>query len=214
MIEDNIQALRDIARISSVDDAVEKTMWCLAAGSADLIDEIVYKVIASNHSMKILFREHVIVNENKLSKKFDFIMIYGASSKIDEIRRFCDEKGGAFIRISHSHLNNKHNLMVFIASDNVIKDTVALIEKSKLSLNIIEESQSTPLLDVDVSSNVRLPKFIKKLLRPIYVADDVLLLAVLVSVEDDEDVFKVQSIATSNKIYVIDFKDFDMEATK
>lgn len=214
MIEDNIQALRRLARISSGDDTVEDKMWCIIAGNVDLIDEIAYKAIASNRSVKILFREHVIVDENKLSKKFDFIMLYGKSFKIDEFKRFCDEKGGAFIRISHSYLENEPNLMVFIAPDNVIKDTVASMEKSKINLDILLESQTTTFIDVDLSSNVKLPKFIKKALRPIYVAGDVVLSAVLVSIEKDRDIFKVQSIATSNKIFVIDFKDFDMEATK
>lgn len=214
MIEDNIQALRRMARISSDGDSVEAKTWCIVAGNVDLIDEIAYKAIASNRSVKILFREHVIVNENKLSKKFDFIMLYGSSFKIDEIKTFCDENGGAFIRISHDYVNKEPNLMVFIAPDNVIKGTVALIEKSKIPIDILIESQTTAFIDVDVSSNVKLPKFIKKALKPIYVAGDIVLSAVLVSIENVEDIFKVQSIATSNKIFVIDFKDFDMEATK
>lgn len=214
MIEDNIQALRRMARISSDSDSAEAKTWCIVAGNVDLVDDIAYKAIASNRSVKILFREHVIVNEDKLSKKFDFIMLYGSSFKIEEIKKFCDENGGAFIRISHAHLNKEPNLMVFIAPDNVIKGTVALIEKSNIPIDILSESQTTAFIDVDVSSNVKLPKFIKKALKPIYVAGDVVLSAVLVSIENVEDIFKVQSIATSNKIFVIDFKDFDMEATK
>lgn len=214
MIEDNIQALRRLARISTDDDAPDNKMWCVIAGNVDLIDEIVYKAIASKRSVKILFREHVVISEKNLSKKFDFVMLYGTSFKIDEIKRFCDEQGGAFIRISHSYLEKEHNLMVFIAPDNVIKDTVAAVEKSKISLDILAESQTTSFIDVDLSSNIKLPKFIKKLLKPIYVAGDVVLSAVLVSIENNEDIFKVQSIATSNKIFVIDFKDYDMEATK
>ena len=68
MIEDNIQALRRMARISSDGDSVEAKTWCIVAGNVDLIDEIAYKAIASNRSVKILFREHVIVNENKSNK--------------------------------------------------------------------------------------------------------------------------------------------------
>ncbi len=214
MIEDNIQALRRIARITSGKDTAEDKVWCVIAGNVELIDDIVYKAIASNRSVKILFREHVIIDEDKLSKKFDFIMLYGTSFKIDELKKFCEEHGGAFIRITHSYLSNEPNLMVFIAPDNVIKNTVASMEKSKISLDILVESQTTAFIDVDFSSKVKLPKFIKKALRPIYVAGDVVLSAVLVSLENNEDIFKVQSIATSNKIFVIDFKDYDMEATK
>ncbi|MDO5848175.1 MAG: hypothetical protein Q4P18_01420 [Methanobrevibacter sp.] len=217
MIEDNIQALRRLARISSGDDDLDDHMWCIIAGNVELVDEIAYKAIASNRTVKILFREHVIINENKLSKKFDFIMLYGKSFKIDEFKKFCDEKGGAFIRISHSHLKQESNLMAFIAPENVIKDTVAYLGKSKIPLDILSESQTTAFIDVDVSANVKLPNFIKKALKPIYSAEDVVLSTVLVSAKNDSDVFKVQSVATSNKIFVIDFKDFknlNMEATK
>ena len=67
MIEDNIRVLRQAARITSDKDYKIEKSWCVIAGNAELIDEMAYKAIASNHSVKILFREHVILNEGELS---------------------------------------------------------------------------------------------------------------------------------------------------
>lgn len=66
MIEDNIRVLRQAARITSNNDYEIEKSWCLIAGNTDLVDKIVYKAIASNHKVKILFREHVMLNEGKL----------------------------------------------------------------------------------------------------------------------------------------------------
>lgn len=211
MIEDNIQALRRIARISSgSDEEIEKT-WCVIAGNVDFIDEVAYKAIASKYAVKILFREHIILKENKISKKFDFIMLYGLIHKIDEFGKFCKERGGAFIKISPLHLKEESNLMVFVAPDDAIKQTVTEIEKLRSPFAILLESQTTGYIDVELNSNIKLPNFIKKALKPIYSASDVVLSTILISVENDEDIFKLQSIATSNKVFVIDFKDFKME---
>ena len=56
MIEDNIRVLRQAARITSNNDYEIEKSWCLIAGNTDLVDKIVYKAIASNHKVKILFR--------------------------------------------------------------------------------------------------------------------------------------------------------------
>ena len=45
----------------------------------------------------------------------------------------------------------------------------------------------------------------------LYNISDVVLSTILISVEKDEDIEKVQSIATSNRIFVIDFKDIVTE---
>ena len=138
-------------------------------------------------------------------------MLYGLVHKIDEFGKFCKENGGAFIEISQLHLKEESNLMVFVAPDNIIKHAVTEIEKLKISFAILLESQTTGYIDVELNSSIKLPKFIKTALKPIYSASDVVLSTILISVENDEDIFKLQSIATSNKIFVIDFKDFKME---
>ena len=68
MIEDNIRILRQAARITSDEDKIDDNIWCIVAGNVGLIDDIAYKAIASKNSVKILFREHVVLKEGKLSK--------------------------------------------------------------------------------------------------------------------------------------------------
>ena len=211
MIEDNIRVLRQAAMITSNNDYEIEKSWCLIAGNTDLVDKIVYKAIASNHKVKILFREHVMLNEGKLDKKFDFIMIYGNSIYIDEFKKIANQYGGAYIRILRKHLTEEPNLMVFVAPDDVIKKTVSVIERSKVSFAILQDSQTTAFIDVDLSNDVKLPNFVKSALKPFYNANEVVLSTILISVDKEEEIKKVQSIATSNRIFVIDFKDIVTE---
>ena len=212
MIEDNIRVLRQAAVVSSNDDApkIEKK-WCVIAGNVELVDEMAYKAIASNHRVKILFREHVILRDGKLDKKFDFIMLYGNWACISSFENATKSQGGSFVQVSRKAIREESNLMVFVAPDDVIRDTVSTLEKSKIRLAILKESQTTRFIDVDINNSVRLPNFVKSALKPFYNANEVVLSTVLVSVEKDEDINKVQSIATSNRIFVIDFKDIVTE---
>ena len=206
MIEDNIRILREAARITSKEDVVVNKCWCIVAGNVGLIDDVAYNAIASKNSVKILFREHVVLTEGKLDKKFDFIMLLGNCRKIDEFEVIAKKNGGAFIKSSNYHVENEQNLMLFVAPDDVIRNSVSIIEKSRIPFAILQESQTTGFIDVDISSDSKLPGFIKSALKPFYGVSEVVLSTILISVENDEDVRKVQSIATSKKIFVIDFK--------
>ena len=212
MIEDNIRVLRQAARISSDGDKpiIEKR-WCVIAGNVDLIDDMAYRAIASHNAVKIFFREHVILKEGRLDKKFDFIMLYGNSASIIGFKHEVEKKGGAFVQVSRNSLAKDSNLMVFVAPDDIIRDTVSILEKSKIHFAILEESQTTGFIDVDINNNVKLPNFVKSALKPFYNANEVVLSTILISVEKDDDISKVQSIATSNRIFVIDFKDIVTE---
>lgn len=211
MIEDNIRVLRQAAKVSANNDYEIEKNWCVVAGNAELVDKVAYKAIASNHRVKILFREHVILKEGNLDKKFDFIMLYGNSIVIDEFKKFADQDGGAYVRILRKYLVENPNLMVLIAPDNVIKKTVSVLERSKLSFAILQDSQTTAFIDVDLSNDVKLPNFVKSALKPFYNANEVVLSTILISVDKKEEIKKVQSIATSNRIFVIDFKDIVTE---
>ena len=197
MIED-IQALRQAARLTPDNENQDEKVWCIAAGNVNLIDDIAYKAIASKHSVKILFREHVILKDKRLNK-------------INQFKRLCNQRGGAFIQITRHYLTEEPNLMVLVAPEDMIKNLVYVLEKSKVSFAILQESQTTGFIDVDINSNVKLPNFIKSALKPLYNISDVVLSTILISVEKDEDIEKVQSIATSNRIFVIDFKDIVTE---
>jgi len=211
MIENNIRVLMQAAR-ASLDghSEIEKT-WCIIAGNADLVDQMAYRAIASNHSVKILFREHVILKEGNLDKKFDFIMLYGNSILIDEFKTYSRQCGGAYVRVLRKYLTDESNLMVLIAPDDTIRDVVSKIEKTRMPFAILQESQTTGFIDMNLSDEVKLPNFIKSALKPFYNANEVVLSTILISVERDEDIRKVQSIATSNRIFVIDFKDIVTE---
>ena len=211
MIEDNIRALRQAAMVSSGGNYEIEKSWCIIAGNVDLVDNAAYNAIASNYNVKILFREHVILKEGNLDKKFDFIMLYGSTLVLKEFKESTIKKGGAFIQVSGGHLIKEPNLMVLVAPDDVIRSFVSVIEKSKIPFAILNESQTTGFIDVEFSNDVRLPNFIKSILRPFYNANEVVLSTILISVQKDGDVGKVQSIATSNKIFVIDFRDIVTE---
>jgi hypothetical protein len=211
MIEDNIRVLRQAARISSDGKHNIEKSWCVIAGNVDLVDEMAYKAIASNHSVKILFREHVILKDGKLDKKFDFIMLYGNSIILDGFGNDVRQSGGAYVQVSHGLLRDDPNLMVLVAPDDVIRYTVSKIEKSRIPVAILKESQTTNFIDIDLSNEVKLPNFIKTALKPFYNANEVVLSTILISVDREQDIAKVQSIATSNRIFVIDFKDIVTE---
>lgn len=211
MIEDNIRILRQAAMVSSNTDYKVEKDWCIIAGNDDMVDKIAYKAIASNHNIKILFREHVILNDGKLDKKFDFIMLHGNSLSLNEYKRATQKVGGAYIQVSKKHVSNESNVMVFVAPDDVIRETVSVIEKSRIEFAILKESQTTGFIDIEFNNEVKLPNFIKSVLKPFYNANEVVLSTILISVEKEEDVSKVQSIATSNRIFVIDFRDIVTE---
>ena len=211
MIEDNIRMLRQAAKVSSDENYEVEKAWCIIAGNEGLVDDIAYKAIASNHQVKILFREHVILNEGKIDKKFDFIMLYGSAFKLNEFKAGTLKHGGAYIQVSRRLLSKEQNLMVLIAPDDVIREVVSAAEKSRISFAILQESQTTGFIDIDINNEVKLPNFIKSVIKPFYNANEVVLSTILISVERQEAVNKVQSIATSNKVFVIDFRDIVTE---
>ena len=93
----------DIAQLIRYE--IEKA-WGIIAGNVDLVDDMAYKAIASNHQIKILFREHVILTSGKIDKKFDFIMLHGNALKLNEFKAETQKEGGAYIKVSKNHLSN------------------------------------------------------------------------------------------------------------
>ncbi|MBQ7928977.1 MAG: hypothetical protein IJ287_09615 [Methanobrevibacter sp.] len=211
MIEDNIRVLRQAAMVTTDSNYKIEKSWCVIAGNVDLVDEMAYEAILSNANVKILFREHVVLKEGKLDKTFDFIMIYGNSIVINDFKNQTTRRGGAYVQILRKYLSDEPNVMVFVAPEDVIKSTISTIGKSKIPFKILQKSQTTSFINVDISNEVRLPNFNKSALKPFYNANEVVLTTVLVSVEKNEHVGKIQSIATSNKVFVIDFKDIVTE---
>ena len=203
--------LRQAAMATSIDDYEIEKAWGIVAGNVDLVDNMAYKAIASSHQIRILFREHVILTIGKMDKKFDFIMFHGNALKLKEFEDETRNGGGAYVQVSKKHLTTEPNLMVLVAPDDVIRNIVFTFEKLKISFAILQESQTTGFIDIDISNEVKLPNFIKSLFKPFYNANEVVLSTVLISVEKKEAVNRVQSIATSNKVFVIDFRDIVTE---
>ena len=211
MIEDNIRVLRQAARATSDKDYKIEKNWCVIAGNVELIDEMAYKAILSNATIKILFREHVILKEGKLDKKFDFIMLYGNAIVINDFKDVTKSGGGAYVQISRKYLADEPNIMVLVGPNDVVKYVASALEKSKIQFKTLQESHTTSFIDVDINNEVRLPNFIKSALKPFYNANEVVLTTLVISVKNDADIGKVQSVATSNKVFVIDFKDIVTE---
>jgi hypothetical protein len=205
MIEDNIQILRQAARVSSQEDA--KKIWCVIAGNDRLVNDITYAAIASKKTVKILFREHITLDDGRISKKFDFIMLKGDSYKIREITRESKDKGGASIVIAPYYVENENNLMTLVGPEDAVKKFVNDTNVVKAPISILLEDQTTGFIETDLQLSKDIPNFIKNIVTPLFNVSDVVLTTILISVENDEDVTKIQKIARANKIFVIDFKD-------
>lgn len=207
MIEEKIQVLRQAAKFTSQED---ENIWCVIAAHYDFVDEIAYHAISSNGRVEILFREHVILNEGRLNKKFDFIMLKGLSSVIRYYKLLSTQNGASFIQVTPSYIKEKPNLMVLVAPDNIIRKCIALLGEFKTDMSILMESQSSRSVEVEVNPSSVIPEFMRTKLNSLVNVSDIAILTLLISVED-EDVDKVQSVVTSNRIFVIDFKDIEME---
>lgn len=217
MIEDSIRALRQAAKVSNDKDAGDSSpdkLWCVMAGNDALIDDIAYDAISSRDSVKILFREHVTLKEDKVNKKFDFIMLYGISSIIKRFCYECKEGGGALIQISPFYIKEKQNLMVLVGPEDTIRKAVSKIERERVQFGILLDDQTTGYIETDINTRFTLPKFLKNTFAPLFKMSDVVLKTILISVDEDKDIEKVQKITVSNKIFVIDFKNIDMEEYK
>ncbi len=209
MIEDKIQVLRQAAKVST--EQSSDKLWCVIAGNEELVNNIAYAAIASKDRVKILFREHVILKESYVRKKFDFIMLYGETNKIRELSYICKDNGGAYIQIAPYYVSDEPNLMLLVAPDDAIKKFVGDMERIGSQFSILLEDQTTGFIETDVKLNIKIPSIIKSIITPLFNMSDVVLSTVLISTEKKEDVKKIQEIATSNKIFVIDFKDIMIE---
>jgi len=209
MIEEKIQVLRQAAKVSS--EQSSDRLWCVIAGNEELVNNIAYAAIASKDRVKILFREHITLKESHVHKKFDFIMLYGVSSKIRELSIICKDNGGAYIQIAPFYVSGEPNLMLLVAPDDAIKKFVGDIERIGSQFSILLKDQTTGFIETDLKVNKLVPEVLKSIFAPLFNMSDVVLSTVLISTENQENVEKIKKIARSNKIFVIDFKDILME---
>ncbi|MCL2157444.1 MAG: hypothetical protein FWH54_05435 [Methanobrevibacter sp.] len=207
--EDKIQVLRQAAKVSN--EQSSDKLWCVIAGNVELVNNIAYEAIASKDRVKIIFREHIVLKESLVHKKFDFVMLYGDSSKIRELSYICKEKGGAYIQIAPYYVSDEPNLMLLVAPDDAIKKFVGDVERVRSQFSILLEDQTTGFIETDLKVKMWLPKFVANLITPLFNMSEVVLSTVLISTEKGIDVKNIRKIAKSHKIFVLNFKDIIME---
>ncbi|BDZ67580.1 hypothetical protein [Methanobacterium ferruginis] len=202
MIENKIKILRKAAEVSTVQDS--DYIWCVIAGNEDMVNNVAYSAIMDKERVKVLCREHVTTRESVVTKKFDFIMLYGETSKIRELSMICKENGGAYLKIAPYYVKDEGNLLLTVGPDNSIKKFVGDCEKSHVKLSFLLEDQTTGFIETDVYITNKLPGFIRNTIDPLFKMADVALSTVLLSAED-EHVPKIKELARSNKIFLIEF---------
>ncbi|BDZ70393.1 hypothetical protein [Methanobacterium petrolearium] len=203
MIEDKIKILRKAAEVSTVQDS--DYIWCVIAGNEDMVNNVAYSAIMDKERVKVLCREHVTTRESFVTKKFDFIMLYGETSKIRELSMICKENGGAYLKIAPYYVKDEANLLLTVGPENSIKKFIGDCEKSGTPLSFLIEDQTTGFIETDVYITNMLPRFIRNTIDPLFKMADVALSTVLLSTEDDQ-VAKIKELARSNKIFLIEFK--------
>ncbi|MBI5459270.1 hypothetical protein [Methanobacterium sp.] len=202
MIENKIKILRKAAEVSTVQDS--DYIWCVIAGNEDMVNNVAYSAIMDKDRVKVLCREHVTTRESFVTKKFDFIMLHGETSKIRELSMICKENGGAYLKIAPYYVKDEGNLLLTVGPENAIKKFVGDCEKSMVKLSFLIEDQTTGFIETDVYITNMLPRFIRNTIDPLFKMADVALSTVLISAEE-ENVPKIKELARSNKIFLIEF---------
>ncbi len=202
MIENKIKILRKAAEVSTMQDS--DYIWCVIAGNEDMVNNVAYSAIMDKDRVKVLCREHVTTRESFVTKKFDFIMLHGETSKIRELSMICKENGGAYLKIAPYYVKDEGNLLLTVGPENSIKKFVGDCEKSMVKLSFLIEDQTTGFIETDVYITNMLPGFIRNTIDPLFKMADVALSTVLISAED-ENVPKIKELARSNKIFLIEF---------
>lgn len=204
MVNNKLQDLRQAAKVSSENDS--EKLWCVIVGNEELINEIVYSVTTSKKRIKVVFREHIVIKESFIQKKFDFILLFGYSDNIRELSYISEDKGGAYIRIAPFYVTNEPNLMFLVGPEENIKKFVGDAEKSRSDLSILLEDKTTGFIEADLNIKF-IPKLLKTLISPLFDVDDIVLSTVLISINNIENVENVEKIAKSNKIFIKSFED-------
>lgn len=204
MIENKIKTLRQAAKVSTVQDSDK--IWCVIAGNEEMVNNVAYEAILNKDRVKILFREHITSRESFVTKKFDFIMLYGETSKIRDLSLISKESGGAYLKIAPYYVEDESNLMLVVGPEDSIKKFLGDVEKSTIKASFILEDKTTGFIESDVYITKWMPNFVRNVADPLFKMADVALSTVLMST-DEEYIEKIKKIAKTNKIFAIRFKD-------
>ncbi|HMK54316.1 MAG TPA: hypothetical protein VK444_05985 [Methanobacteriaceae archaeon] len=202
MIENKIKILRKAAKVSTVQDSDQ--IWCVIAGNEEMVNNVAYAAIMDKERVKVLCREHVATKESFVTKKFDFIMLYGDINKIRDLSLICKENGGAYLKIAPYYVKNEANLLLMVGPENSIKKFVGDCEKSMLKLSFLLDDQTTGFIETDVYITNKLPAIVRNTIDPLFKMADVALSTVLIST-DEQYISKIKETARKNRIFVIEF---------
>lgn len=205
MIENKIKTLRKAAKVSTMQDAGK--IWCVIAGSEEMINNVSYEAILNKDRVKILCREHIRVKESFVTQKFDFLMFYGDENKLRDLSMMSKDQGGAYLKIAPYYTKNEPNLLLLVGMDNHIIKFMGDGEKSRLDFKFLLEDKTTGFIETDVSLTSRMPSLIKKTLDPLFKLADIKLSTVLISSNED-DLRGIKDLARKNKLFIIEFEKF------
>jgi hypothetical protein len=202
MIENKIKILRRAAKVSTELDSDE--IWCVIAGNEEMVNNVAYAAIMDKDRVEVLCREHVTTKESFVTKKFDFIMLYGDINKIRDLSLICKENGGAYLKIAPYYVKNEPNLFLTVGPDNKIKKFVGDCEKEQMNLSFLIEDQTTGFIETDVYITDKLPAIVRNTIDPLFKMADVALSTLLISAPEDQ-ISKIKKTAKKNRLFVIDF---------
>ncbi|WP_414469664.1 hypothetical protein [Methanobacterium sp. ACI-7] len=204
MIENKIKTLRQAAKVSTVQDSDK--IWCVIAGNEEMVNTIAYEAILNKDRVKILFREHITSRESFVTKKFDFIMLYGETGKIRNLSLISKENGGAYLKIAPYYVKEESNLMLAVGPEDSIKKFLGDVEKSTVKASFLLEDKTTGFIESDVYITRWMPRFVRNIADPLFKMADVALSTILISTEE-QYMAEIKEIAKTDKIFVIRFKD-------
>ncbi len=205
MIENKIKTLRKAAKVSTMQDADK--IWCVIAGSEEMINNVSYEAILNKDRVTILCREHVTSKESFVTQKFDFLMLYGDENKIRDLSLISKEQGGAYLKIAPYYTKNEPNLILLVGMDNHIKKFVGDAEKRHIDYKFLLEDKTTGFIETDVSLTDKMPSLFRKTFDPLFKVADVALSAVLISTEI-QNVREIELLSRKNKLFFIEFDKF------
>ncbi|MGZ7043313.1 MAG: hypothetical protein ACXVH2_01925 [Methanobacterium sp.] len=204
MIEDKIKTLRQAAKVSTIQDSDK--IWCVIAGNEEMVNNVAYEAILNKDRVEILFREHITSRESFVTKKFDFIMLFGDTSKIRDLSLISKENGGAYLKIAPYYIKEEPNLMLAVGPDDNVKKFLGDVEKSEVNASFLLEDNTTGFIESDVYITRWMPQFVRNVTDPLFKMADVALSTVLISTEEGY-IEKIKEIAKNNKIFAIRFKE-------
>ena len=204
MIENKIKTLMKAATVSTAHDADK--LWCVIAGSEELVNNAAYEAILDKERVKILCREHVSNKESFITQKFDFLLLYGDVNKIRDLTSISKEQGGAYLKIAPYYTENESELLLVVGPDNHIKKFIGDCEKNHLKFTFLLEDKTTGFIETDVYLTNKMPSVIRKTIDPLFKMADIAISTVLISIENDKERFK--ELVKQNKLFVIEFNKF------